>query len=275
VFLFQPAEEGPPEGEDGGAASMIAESALDAPRVEAIFGLHVDPSLDVARIGWTAGAVFASSDTFAIEVEGRRTHGAYPHTGLDPIPVAAEIVTGLQSLVARQANAQKPKVLTIGTIQGGERANIVAERVRMEGSLRALDEELRADIKGRLVRLVEGVAAAHGARGSVRFRGAGVPALRNEPALAGRMRQSLVRALGRDAVVDIEPQMGSEDFALYAARVPVCFVRLGVRNESRGITAMVHTERFDVDEAAIVVGVRALAAAVLDELRVADAPAAR
>jgi amidohydrolase len=268
VFLFQPAEEGAPEGESGGAASMIVEGALDSPPLAAVFGLHVDPALEVGRVGWTAGAVFASTDVFTIEIEGRRTHGAYPHTGIDPIPVAAEIVTGLQSLLTRRADAQKPKVLTIGTIHGGERANIVAERVRMEGSLRTLDPDLRVDLKSKVASFVEQVAAAHGARGSLRFRGAGIPALRNDAALAQRTRVALVRALGDAAVVDVEAQMGSEDFALYAARAPVCFLKLGVRNEARGITAMLHSERFDLDEAAIGVGVRALAAATWDELLV-------
>jgi len=266
VFLFQPAEEGPPDGEDGGAPYMIADGALDSPQVASIFGLHVDPSLRVGSVGWTAGAVFASADTFVIEIEGQRTHGAYPHTGIDPVPIAAEVVTGLQGLVARQTDAQKAKVLTIGSIHGGERANIVAERVRMEGSLRALDEELRSDIKRRLVRLVEGTATAHGARGSVRFRDPGLPLLRNDAALAWRTHASLVRVLGGAAVADMAAQMGSEDFAFYAERVPACFLKLGVRNEVRGITAMVHTERFDADEAAISVGVRALTAAIWDEL---------
>jgi len=266
VFLFQPAEEGPPDGEDGGAPYMIADGALDSPQVASIFGLHVDPSLRVGSVGWTAGAVFASADTFVIEIEGQRTHGAYPHTGIDPVPIAAEVVTGLQGLVARQTDAQKAKVLTIGSIHGGERANIVAERVRMEGSLRALDEELRSDIKRRLVRLVEGTATAHGARGSVRFRDPGLPLLRNDAALAWRTHASLVRVLGGAAVADMAAQMGSEDFAFYAERVPACFLKLGVRNEARGITAMVHTERFDADEAAISVGVRALTAAIWDEL---------
>jgi amidohydrolase len=127
VFFFQPAEEGAPEGEEGGAPLMIAEGLLKDPKVEAMYGLHVDPLLDAGQLGWSVGPVFASSDTFTIDVTGKRVHGAYPHLGLDPIPVAAQVVGAIQALVAREYDAQNPKVVTIGRIQGGERFNIVAE----------------------------------------------------------------------------------------------------------------------------------------------------
>jgi amidohydrolase len=266
VFLFQPAEEGPPEAEEGGAVLMVREGVLDAPRVEAIFGLHVDPTLDVGRIGWSAGVVFASADRFVIDVAGQRAHGAYPHTGIDPVPIAAEIVLALQALVARQADAQRPKVLTIGSIHGGERANILAENVRLEGALESLDESARKDLKERMTRVVSGVAGAYGAKGELRFAGEGLPVVMNDASLVRRLLPGLALALGRGHVVEVGPQMGSEDFGLYAQRVPAFYFRLGVRNEARGITAMVHTAQFDVDESALPVAVRALCSLVLSAL---------
>src|SRR5512140_525271 len=139
VFLFQPAEEGAPAGEAGGAALMVQEGALDQPKVDAVFGLHVGGWFDVGQAGWTDGALFASSDTFTIEVAGKAVHGAEPWKGLDPIPVAAELVQALQTIVSRQIDGRQPRVLTIGRIQGGSRFNIIAERVTLEGTLRTHD----------------------------------------------------------------------------------------------------------------------------------------
>ncbi len=245
---------------------MVREGALDSPKVEAVFGIHVDPMLDQGRVGWAAGAAFASSDRFVIEIKGKRTHGAYPHTGLDPIPVTAEVVLALEAMVARETDAQRPKVLTIGKIEGGERFNIVAERVRMEGTMRALDGAVRKDLQERMARVVTEVAKAHGAEGELRFATDGNPVLMNDETLVRRLVPSLEQALGRDAVVEVRPQMGAEDFAFFAERVPAFYCKLGVRNEAKGLTAMVHTERFDVDETVIGVGVKALTTLVWAEL---------
>jgi amidohydrolase len=259
LFLFQPAEEGPPEGETGGAPLVLEEGALDDPRPTAIFALHVSPLLEAGRIGWCEGPILASSDHFVIEVKGRKTHGAYPHTGLDPVPVAAELVAALQALVAREIDAQAPKVLTIGSIHGGNRFNIIADAVTLEGTLRALDPGVRRELKERMERTIRGIAAAHGTTAELRFVGPGHPPTVNDPTLALTIVPALERALGRAQVVRVRPEMGAEDFADYAARIPGFYVRLGVRNEARGITAMVHTPEFDLDESALVMGVRALA----------------
>lgn len=261
VFLFQPAEEGPPPGEEGGAALVLKEGALNDPMPRAIFGLHVDPSLPVGQVGWSDGAVFASSDRFTIEIVGKPAHGAYPHTGVDPIPAAAATVQALQSLVSRRADARIPTVLSIGRIQGGTRANILAERVVMEGTLRTLDAHVAADLKKWIEGLIEGIASAHGAAGAVSF-APGVPPLVNDAALVRSLVPELVRGLGRERVVEVPPQMGGEDFALYAERLPAFYMKLGVRNEARGVTAAVHTDAFSVDEDAIGIGVRALSALV-------------
>ncbi len=266
VFLFQPAEEGPPEGEPGGASLMIEEGALNDPPVRAIFGLHMDPTLDVGRVGWTIGPIFASSDRFVITVRGRKTHGAYPHTGLDPIPVAAEVVGALQLIVSRQIDARHPKVLTLGSIHGGNRFNIVADEVVLEGTMRTLDEEVRASIKDRMERTLAGLSRAHGMPILLRFVGDGNPPTVNDAALTRASLPALARACGRENVEEVEPQMGAEDFSAYAALVPGLYIKMGVRNEARGITSMIHTETFDIDEAVLPLGVRAMTALVLDYL---------
>jgi amidohydrolase len=258
LALFQPAEEGPPEGEDGGAALMIREGALDDPAPEAVFGLHVDPMLEVGTVGWTAGPIFAAADSFRLEVRGKSTHGAYPHTGVDPIPVAAGIVLGLQALVARHLNALSPKVLSIGEIQGGRRFNIVADNVVMRGTLRTLSEAVRREAKEGMARIARALAEAHGAEAELCFRPDANPATVNDAALALAARPSLERSLGPGRVIEVAPQMGAEDFAFFAERVPGLYLKLGVRNEARGITAMIHTQEFDLDEAALAIGVRAM-----------------
>lgn len=276
VFLFQPAEEGPPEGEDGGAQLMIQEGVLDSPKVDAIFGLHVDPALEVGSVGWAVGPIFAAADTFAIEVAGQRTHGAYPHLGLDPIPVAAELVQSLQLIVSRETDAQNPKVLTIGSIHGGNRHNILADQVRLEGTLRTLDEAARRRIKAAMQRTVDGVAAAHGTRASLSFRGEGNPATLNDEALTRASLDTLVRVYGRERTLEVRPQMGAEDFSAFANRVPGLYIKVGVRNEARGLTANIHTEDFDLDEAALPLGARAMTTLAWDFLvRASSAEAGR
>ena len=266
VFLFQPAEEGPPEGEEGGAPLMMKEGALDDPKIGALYGLHMDPLLDAGRIGWSAGAIWASTDRFAIVVAGKRSHGAFPHTGLDPVPVAAEMVEALQTIVSRQIDAQKPKVITIGSIHGGNRFNILAENVTMEGTVRSLDEQVRVDLKTRMERTVRGIADAHGTTAQLRFVGEGNPVLMNDAALVRASLPALRRVFGDPGVVEWAPQMGGEDFAHFARRVPAAYFKVGVRNEAKGITAMIHTEDFDLDEAVLPLGVRGLAEAIWDYL---------
>jgi amidohydrolase len=266
VFLFQPAEEGPPEGEDGGAPLMVKEGALDNPKVGAIFGLHVGLGVDAGRLGWTDGPLMASSDTFTIEVLGRSVHGALPHQGLDPVPVAAEIVQALQLVVSRQVDAQQPKVLTIGRIQGGTRFNIIADRVVMDGTLRTFDPAVRTDMKARMERTITNVAAAHGTTARLRFVGAGNDATVNDADLARRSRPALERVFGKDGVLTIRPLTVAEDFSTYGARVPSLFLILGTRNREKGIESLNHTEDFEIDESALPLGVRTLATLAFDYL---------
>jgi len=258
VFLFQPAEEGAPAGEEGGAPLMVKEGALDDPKVQAIFGLHVGLGVDAGRVGWTDGPLMASSDAFTIEVKGKTVHGALPHEGLDPIPVAAEIIQALQVMVSRQVDAQDPKVLTIGRIQGGTRFNVIADRVTMDGTLRTLLPAVRADIKERMARIITSVAAAHGTTAELRYTHPGNDATVNDKALATASRPALARVFGAGNVEAIRPRMVAEDFSVYGARVPSLFLILGTRNRAKGIESLNHTEDFDVDEEALPLGVRAL-----------------
>jgi len=276
VFLFQPAEEGAPDGEPGGAPLMVKEGALDDPKVEAVFGLHVGLGVENSRAGWSDGALLASSDTFTIEVAGRGVHGATPHLGLDPIPVAAEIVLALQAIVSRQTDTQQPKVLTIGRIQGGTRFNIIAEHVVMDGTLRTFDPAVRADIQARMQRTVKGVAEANGTTATLRFQDDGNPPTVNDAGLARLAVPALERVFGKDGAYRARPLMVAEDFPLYGQKAPTFYFLLGTRNPAKGIESVNHTARFDLDEATLPLGVRALVTLAWDFLAPATPrPAAR
>ena len=272
VFLFQPAEEGAPEGEEGGAPLMVKEGALDQPKVEAVFGLHVGGWVAVGQAGWTDGPIYASSDTFAIEVAGKTVHGAEPWKGLDPIPVAAEIVEALQTIVSREIDGRQPRVLTIGRIQGGTRFNVIADHVTLDGTMRTHDPEVRRAMKASLERIVHGVAEAHGTTASLRFLDAGNPPTVNDPALARLAVPVLKRVFGTGAV-PVQPQMVAEDFTYYGERAPIFFFLLGTRNDARGIASRNHSAEFEIDEAALPLGVRALSSLAWEFL--ASRPAAR
>jgi amidohydrolase len=273
VLLFQPAEEGAPVGEAGGASLMVKEGALDEPRVEAVFGLHVGGWAEAGQAAYSEGPVFASADTFTIEVDGRGVHGAEPWKGLDPIPVAAELVQALQLIVSRQVDGRQPRVLTVGRIQGGTRFNIIADKVTLEGTVRTHDAAVRAQIKQAMARTVRGVAEAHGTSASLRFYDDGNPPTVNDAALARLAIPGLRRVFGAGAV-PLEPQMVAEDFPSYGQKAPYFFFLLGTRNAARGIASTNHTAAFDIDEAALPLGVRALATLAWDFLASAR-PAAR
>jgi len=258
VFLFQPAEEGVPENEDGGAEIMVKEGALDDPRPIAVFGMHVGLGAPDGKVGLASGPLLASSDTFTIDVLGKRVHGATPHLGLDPVPIAADMIGALQTIVSRELDAQNPKVLTIGQIHGGTRFNILAEKVTMDGTVRAFDPEVRKQVKERMERTVKGIAEAHGTTASLRFFHGNPPTI-NDAGLARAARPALERALGTGAVVEAVPRMVAEDFPYYAERAPTLFLLLGTGNKAKGIVSVNHTADFDVDEAVLPTGVRAMA----------------
>ena len=264
-FIFQPAEEGPPPGEEGGAEFMIKEGALENPRPAAIFGLHVMPNIEVGQIGYNSGPAMASSDRFSITLRGRKVHGAYPHDGIDTIVVAAEAVTALQTIRSRRINTMEPLVITIGSIHGGNRFNIIADEVVLEGTMRTLNEEVRAAAIEMMKTTLAGVTAAYGASYSLEF-GHNNPVTWNDPALVEAMLPTVRRVVGDSNLISPRPQMGAEDFSRFQQVIPGFFYFLGVGNKAKGITGMIHTPEFDVDEESLVVGVRVMSNILLDFL---------
>ena len=267
VLIFQPAEEGAPAEEGvAGAERMIAEGVLDAPKVDLVYGLHVWAGQATGTIGVRPGPELAAGDTFEIVVTGRQTHGAKPWAGVDPIVTASEIVGALQTIVSRTLEiTREPAIVTVGQFQAGVRSNIIPESARLVGTIRTFDEGMRDDAHARLQRIAESVAQAHGATATVRIE-RGYPVTANDPALVARMHPTLERvAPGR--VLEIGKLTVSEDFSYFANRVPGLYFMLGVTPADRLATAAAnHSPKFEIDESALVTGVRALAHLTADTL---------
>ncbi|MCB9506991.1 MAG: amidohydrolase [Myxococcales bacterium] len=260
-FVFQPAEEAaPPPGQSIGAERMVEEGVLDG--VDAAYALHVMPLLDVGRIGFTGGPVWAASDLFDIHVDGAMAHGAYPHEGRDPILAAAAIVSALQQVVSRIVDARDACVVSVCRVTAGTAYNIIPDAAHMQGLLRTLDPTVRDNAMERIRTIASQVAAGYGCSARVQFvRGTRLTA--NDPAVE-RDACEAIRTRARDIdVVPFRPQMGAEDFAAFSTRVPGCYLFLGIRNEARGITHPLHTPLFDVDERCLPIGVRSMTEALL------------
>jgi amidohydrolase len=271
-FIFQPAEEMPPEGEDGGAKMMIAEGALENPVPQAIFGLHVTSRLPLGVIGYRSGPTMASSDTLKITVNGRQTHGAMPWFGVDPIVTAAQVVLGLQTVVSRGVDiSREPAVVTIGTIKGGVRENIIPESVEMRGTIRTFDEAMRDDIHERVTTLAESVARGSRATCAVCIR-KNYPVTVNDPKLTEAMLPTLDRVAGPERLLLVPKVTGSEDFSFFQRVVPGLFFFVGVTptGADPDKVAPNHSPRFFVDEGGLVIGVRALANLACDYLESAS-----
>jgi amidohydrolase len=253
VLLFQPAEEGP-----GGAQPMIDEGALDDPKVEAVAMLHVDPRLEPGQIGITPGPVNASADEFHVTVQGRGGHGAYPHTANDAIPAAAAMILALQNIAARETDPLKSVVVTVGTVNGGYRNNVIADEVKMSGTFRAHDPEIRDGLESRARRILDGVAQAYGVSAKLEVL-YGYPPVVNDVALAQQFKDYMIANSGL-RVESPPPTMGAEDFAYFAQRVPGVHVRLGIRSEKAGSVHSGHSPQFRLDEDALPVGVQTLVA---------------
>jgi len=267
-FIFQPAEETPPEGEEGGAKLMIEQGALENPVPGAIFGLHVTSRQNVGTIGWRAGPTMASSDRFRITVQGKQTHGAAPWLGVDPIVTSAQIVLGLQTIVSRGMDiAKEPAVVTVGTIKGGVRENIIPDEVQMTGTIRSFDEGMRDDIHERVKSLAE--AIAHGSRAccDVRLR-KGYPVTVNDPKLTEAMVPTLERVAGAGNAILVPKVTGAEDFSFYQRIVPGFFFFIGVTPQGQDPAKAFanHSPKFFVDEAGLLLGMRALAHVACDWL---------
>jgi amidohydrolase len=269
LFVFQPAEEGAPEGEEGGAPLMLKEGVFDRYKPEAAFALHVTSNMRAGQIGYRGGPLMAASDFYRIVVQGKQTHGARPWNGVDPIVVSAQIVNALQTVVSRQVDITKnPAVVTVGAIKGGVRHNIVPDSVEMLGTIRTFDPGQRQDIIERMRRTIEGTAAAAG--GSAKFEVAndGNPVTYNNPELTERVVPSLRKAAGEANVRTIPLETGAEDFAFFAQKVPSFFFFVGVTPADQNPVAAPsnHSPLFYIDESAIPVATRALAQIAVDYL---------
>ncbi len=279
-FLFQPAEEGMPSGYQGdwGAKLMVAEGAMENPRPAAVFGLHCRPTvlqadmsddevryLKAGQVAYTIGADNANSDTFEITLRGKMAHGSAPHRGVDAIATAASAVQALQTIRSRMTNTQRPLVLSIGTIQGGQRSNIVAEEVVMTGTVRTYDAALQDEVVRLMHRILKGVTEAHGASYELDYR-KGYPSIQNNAELIAATLPAFRRLLGPAHGLEGIPGRGGEDFSYFAQVSPGFYFRLGVAAPSKGITGELHTPAFDVDEACLKTGVAVMAAAVCDFL---------
>jgi amidohydrolase len=265
--IFQPAEEGPPPGEPGGAEQMIKENVLENPKVDAVFGLHVFP-FRAGEIVYRPGPLMASTDSFTIKVRGRQTHGAIPWGGIDPIVVGSQIVMGLQTIISRQVNiTEAPAVVTIGRFTGGNRANIVPDEIELEGTIRAFDENVRKDIQRRVGLIASNIAESAGATATLTFT-LGYPVTRNDEALTQRMLPTLRRVVGVDNV-RLGPLTGTaEDFSFFQQKVPGLFFFLGVTPKDQDLSkvAINHSPLFFADESALPVGVKVMTNLALDYL---------
>ncbi|HEX7832639.1 MAG TPA: amidohydrolase [Thermoanaerobaculia bacterium] len=266
-FIFQPAEEGAPQGEEGGAELMVKEGALANPKVDAIFGLHVTSRFAVGEIAYKPEGMMAAVDSFKITVTGKQTHGAYPWLGIDPIVVASQIVLGLQTIPSRQLDSSlAPSIVTVGAIHGGVRTNIIPDQVEMIGTIRSLDAKMRDEIHTRIRRTVENIAASAGAKADVTIT-TGYPITYNDPALTDAILPSLRRVPGAKVRL-VNAVLGAEDFAFFQKSVPGVFYWIGTRpaNQTPEEAPSNHSPLFYVDESGLLTGVQSLATVAIDYL---------
>ena len=268
LFVFQPAEEGPPDGEEGGAEEMLAQGIFDRFKPQAVFGLHVFSTLNAGQVGWRSGPAMAASDRFNIVVQGRQTHGSRPWGGVDPIVASADLIGTAQTIVSRRQDISRlPVVLSFGAIKGGIRYNIIPDAVELVGTIRTFDEGMRQAVFADLKNVAESVAKAHGATAVVKVPDTkGNPVTANDPALTARVVPSLRKAVGDANVVEMGLVMGAEDFSFYAREVPGFFFFVGAtpRGQDAIKAPSNHSPEFFLDEEALKVGTRAMLQVVLD-----------
>lgn len=257
VFLFQPAEEGPPPGEEGGAALMLDEGVFDALRPEAIFGLHARAGLDVGGIEYTPGGALAAVDQFRITVRGEQAHGAAPHLGVDPVVMAAQTITALQTIRSRNLSPLAPSVITVGIVRGGTRFNIIPGEVHLEGTVRTYDPDVQDTVERRMREIVDGVTRAGGGSFEMEYDRI-TPVVINDLRLTGWAVPVLAEAAGAGRVSAADPWMAGEDFARFANEVPGFFYFLGTQKPGT-TSGGHHSPTFRADDGALRVGVRAMA----------------
>lgn len=265
-FIFQPAEEGPPGDEEGGAPLMIKEGVMDDPKVDVIFGLHINSATPVGEIKYKPGAEMAASDWFTIKVKGKQSHGSQPWAGVDPVVIAAQIIQGLQTIVSRQQNLTRaPVVITVGKIHSGVRSNIIPEELVMEGTIRTLDEDMHKDVHERIRHTANHIAAAGGAIAEVTI-DTKTKVTYNDPGLVKRMLPSLEVAAGKDKVYEMEWTTGAEDFSFYGDKAPAFFFFLGGMPAGQDAKKAPphHTPDFYIDDSRLDTGVKAFCNMVID-----------
>ncbi|MEO6364414.1 MAG: amidohydrolase [Caldimonas sp.] len=275
-FIFQPAEEMPPAGEDGGARMMIAEGALEKPAPDAIFGLHVTSQLPSGVIGYRSGPTMASSDTFRIVVAGRQTHGAMPWRGVDPIVASAQVVLGLQTIISRQVDiAMEPAVITVGMIKGGVRENIIPDSVEMRGTIRTFNEAMRDDIHERIKTTAESISQASRAGCTVCI-DKNYAVTVNDAELTEAMLPTLQRVAGASQVLNVPKVTGSEDFSFYQQVVPGLFWFVGVTpaGQDPREAPSNHSPLFYIDEPGLLLGLRSFTHVTVDWLEANASPPA-
>jgi len=266
VFIFQPAEEGPPAGEEGGASVMMREGVMDNPKIDAIFGIHINAQTEIGTIKYKYGAAMASSDWFSIKVKGKQTHGSQPWHGIDPIAVSAQIINGLQMVVSRQSELTKaPVVITIGKINGGVRENIIPEEMIMAGTIRTLDPAMQKDVHEKIRRTAVNIAESFGATAEVSIE-TKTQVTYNTPELVKKTVASLEKAAGKENVVENEWTTGAEDFSFYREKAPAFFFFLGgmPKGKDPKTAAAHHTPDFYIDDSRLDVGVKAFCNIVFD-----------
>lgn len=270
-FIFQPAEEGPPEGEEGGAPLMVKEGVLDNPKVDVMFGLHINAQTPVGQIKYREQGMMAASDWFSIIIHGKQSHGAQPWLGIDPVVIGSQIIEGLQSIVSRQTELTKdPVVISTTIFKAGVRENIIPEEVTLSGTIRTLDTAMQKDIWMRIERTAKKIAEASGATADVTI----VPktlVTYNDPTLTQQMIPSLQKATGNNAFV-MDAQTGAEDFSFFAAKVPSLFFYVGGMTPGTDpkTTAAHHTPDFYIDESGMKTGIKAFCYLVFDYMKMAQ-----
>lgn len=265
-FIFQPAEEGAPEGEEGGAALMVKEGVMDNPKVDVVFGMHIESWIPAGDIQYKQGAFMASADLFTIKVKGKSSHGSQPWLGVDPIAVSAQIIEGLQNIVSRQMDLTRaPAVITVGKINSGVRFNIIPEEAYMEGTIRTLDSKMQLDIHDRIRQTATKIAEASNATAEVSFQNKTLVTY-NTPELVEKMLPSLQAAAGKSNVRPMEWVTGAEDFSFYGTKAPAFFFYFGgmPRGNDAKNAPPHHTPDFMIDDSQLFVGVKAFCQLVFD-----------
>ena len=268
-FIFQPAEEGPPQGEEGGADMMIEEGVLENPKVDAIFGLHINSGLHAGKVSYRARGIMASSQRFVIDIKGKQAHGSAPWTSVDPIMIAGKVLGGLQSIISRNVDlTNEAAVISVGSIHSGIRFNIIPETAQMIGTIRTLDKGMKEIIRERIKSLVPTIAQAYGGEAEVTIVD-GSPVTFNDPALTAQMIPSIEKVLGKENVLEVNAVTGAEDFSYFQQEIPGLYFFLGGASpsslESKPLSSH-HTPGFTVDDSALIHGVKLMTTLTKDYL---------